>query len=97
MAEERPNILIERNEVIEILVRTMIGEYIPLSVEVTSTVDDVKIMLYQVTGVFPDQQVLVFLGDELEDGRTLKSYRIQESSELSLMPRINAGFQPTPL
>ena len=39
----------------------MIGEYIPLSVEVTSTVDDAKIMLYQVTGVFPDQQVTTLL------------------------------------
>ena len=57
----------ERGSAVTIWVKTLTGKTITLDVEKSDTVDNIKSRMQVKGGTIPDQQRLIFSGNQLED------------------------------
>ncbi|XP_054575056.1 ubiquitin-60S ribosomal protein L40-like [Eptesicus fuscus] len=68
------------------------GKTITLEVEPSNTTKYVNANIQVQEGIPPDQQCLVFVGKQLEDGSTLAEYNIYKASALHLVLPLQGGI-----
>ena len=75
-----------------LFVKTMMGETHSVQISEASTVLQLKMMIHQEIGMFPDQQVLIQQNEELDDDDTLDMYNIEDGATINLFPKVASGF-----
>ena len=79
-------------EDMQVFVKTLMGKTITLDVKASDTIYNVKNQIEEKEGIAPDDQRLTIAGRDLEDGKRIIDYNIQNEELVYLMCRMRGGM-----
>ena len=83
-------------EQFDIYIKTLTGKTITLeSVTSNDTIATLKDMVYDIEGIPPDQQRLIFACQQLQDDLTIADYNIQQESTIHVVLKLRGGGSPS--
>jgi hypothetical protein len=80
--------LVPTNQFIQINVKTLTGNVIPITLYLSETIYQLKQRIQFVMGVPPERQVLIYMGKQLEDNKYVFYYSITTGVTLNLVLRM---------
>jgi ubiquitin len=69
-------------------VKTLTGKCIDITLPSDSDIDSLKATIQDMEGIPPDQQRMIYAGRQVEDGRKLEDYGIEDGAVLHLVLRL---------
>ena len=75
----------------QVSVITLTGANITIEVESSDTIEALKLRIQEKEGTPIEQQRLIFEGEQLEDGRILADYNIQQDNTIKLLLKLRGG------
>ena len=76
--------------VIPVTIKMLTGESFSLEVETSESIEEVKNKIKEKTGIFPEQQRLLYTGKPLDDNGALSNHDIGKGAEIYLIRRLRA-------
>ena len=78
----------------QLFVKTLTGKTVSIEVEENESIEDVKAKISAKEGIPPEQQRLIFGGQQLQDAKTLGDYDVGDDATLHLVLRLRGGGVP---
>jgi ubiquitin len=78
----------------QLFVKTLTGKTVSIEVEEGESIEDVKAKIAEKEGIPPEQQRLIFGGQQLQDAKTLQDYNVGDDATLHLVLRLRGGNIP---
>ena len=75
----------------QLFVKTLTGKTVSIEVEEGESIEDVKAKISEKEGIPPEQQRLIFGGQQLQDAKTLQDYDVGDDATLHLVLRLRGG------
>jgi ubiquitin len=76
----------------QLFVKTLTGKTVSIEVEEGESIEDVKAKIAEKEGIPPEQQRLIFGGQQLQDAKTLDDYNVGDDATLHLVLRLRGGL-----